>query len=148
MGRFSTAFICKKIEESIMNAPSEDVKDYLVGVSALALEFATNLFISEMMDEPDECTCIYDTGGTPAEPHITYERPTFQIRVRGVRGEYQDAYDLAQAIKIELNGVNNETIATSRYIGIWLNSDIIFVGYDEKHRPLFSINFRAHRTDA
>lgn len=131
-----------------MNAPSEDIKDYLVTISALALEYATDLFISEMPDEPNDCVCIYDTGGAPAEPHITYERPTFQIRIRGERGKYQDAYDLAQAIKIELNGINNETIATSRYIGIWLSSDIIFVGYDKKHRPLLSINFRAHRTNA
>lgn len=131
-----------------MNAPSEDVKDYLIGISSLVLEFATDLFISEMPDQPDACTCIYDTGGPPAEPHITYERPTFQIRVRGARGKYQDAYSLAQAIKIELNGLNDETISTSRYIGVWLVSDIIFVGYDDKHRPLLSINFRAHRTDA
>jgi len=131
-----------------MNAPSEDIKDYLVTVSALTLTFATNLFISEMPDTPSDCVCIYDTGGAPAEPHITYERPTFQIRVRGDRGKYQDAYDLAQAIKVELNGIHNATITTSRYIAIWLVSDIIAVGYDEKHRPLLSINFRAHRTNA
>lgn len=131
-----------------MNAPSEDVKDILIGISALALEYAVNLFISEMPDTPDECVCIYDTGGAPATPHISYERSTFQVRVRGNRGAYQDAYDLAQAIKIELNGINNVTIATTRYIGIWSAMDIIFVAYDEKHRPLLSINFRAHRTDA
>lgn len=131
-----------------MNAPSEDIKDHLIGVSVLTLTFGTDLYISEMPDEPHECVCIYDTGGAIAEPHITYERPTFQIRVRGARGKYQDAYDIAQAIKVELNGANGITLGTSRYIGIWLVSDIIFVGYDEKHRPLLSINFRAHRTNA
>lgn len=131
-----------------MNAPSEDIKDHLIAVSALALEYAVNFFISEMPDTPDECVCIYDTGGETAEPHMTYERPTFQIRMRGARGGYGDAYDLAQAIKIELNGINDVIIVTTRYIGIWLISDIIFVGYDEKHRPLLSINFRAHRTNA
>ncbi len=131
-----------------MNAPSEDIKDYLIVVSALALDYATDLFISQMPDTPDACTCIYDTGGLLAEPNISYERPTFQIRVRGARGGYQIAYDLAQAIKIELNGLANTTLGISRYIGVWLDSDIIFVGYDEKDRPLLSINFRAHRTDA
>ena len=129
-----------------MNAASEDTKDLLVQESALTLIYANNLFISEMPDSPDECVCIYDTGGENSEPSYTYERPAIQVRVRGNKGKYQDAYDLATGIKNVLNGAST-TINSARYIGIWSVGDVIFIAYDDNHRPLLSINFRAHRTD-
>ena len=131
-----------------MNAPSEDIKDILEGMSALALIFATDLFISEMPDEPDQCVCIYDTGGEPAEVNYIYEKPTIQIRVRGAKGAYLATHELAQSIRDTLNGLNNETWNGARYVGIWAMGDVLFINYDDNHRPIFTINFRIHRTEA
>jgi len=131
-----------------MNPPSEDIKDILEGTSALALTFKTDLFISEMPTSPDDCVCIYDTGGDPPEADYTYERPTIQVRIRGARGRYRDAHNFAQAIRDTLNGEHNYMINQTRYLAIWTVGDVLFVGYDDNHRPLLTINFRLHRTNA
>ena len=130
-----------------MNPPSEDIKDILAAVSSLALTFATDLFVSEMPMEPDQCVCVYDTGGESPEGDYIYERPTVQVRVRGVKGDYLVAHELAQSIRDTLNGEHNHTINGARYIGIWGVGDVIFAGYDDNHRPLLTINFRLHRTN-
>jgi hypothetical protein len=131
-----------------MNPPSEDISTMLDGVSALALDLGTNLFISEMPPTPDLCVGIYDTGGDEAELNYVYERPSVQVRVRGDKGAYREGHELAQSIKNELHGTANSTIGTSRYVLIVGQGDILFVGYDDNHRPEFTVNFSIHRTDA
>ena len=131
-----------------MNAPSHDIQDILVATSSLALTFATDLFVSEMPDTPDECVCVYATGGFEPEANFVYERPTVQIRVRGSRGAYVAAHNLTQSIRDALHGLANHTINGARYIGIWCESDILSLGYDKNHRPMLSVNFRIHRTEA
>lgn len=131
-----------------MNPPSEDIKDILAAASALALTFATDLFVSEMPATPDLCVTIYDTGGFDPDVNFVYDRPTVQIRVRGDRGEYLVAHGLAQTIRDLLSGEHNYTINGARYIAIWAQGDIISVGYDDNHRPILTINFRLHRTNA
>lgn len=131
-----------------MQPPSEDIKDYLEGISSLALTFATDLFISEMPTTPDNCVCIYDTGGYEPEANYTYQRPTIQVRVRGAKGEYLAAHEQAQAIRDELHGLHNETINSARYVGIWQEGDIISAGQDDNKRPNVTMNFRIHRTTA
>ena len=129
-----------------MKPPSEDIKDILEATSSLGLTFATDLFISEIPTDPDQCVCIYDTGGYDPEVNCTYEKPTIQVRVRG--GDYLVAHGLAQDIRDVLNGEYNCTINGARYIGIWAEGDILFVEYDNNHRPLLTVNFRLHRTNA
>ena len=131
-----------------MNAPSEDIADVLALASACALTVGTDLFCNFMPSTPDACTAVYDTGGEAPEPGFNYERPTFQVRVRGDKGDNRPAHEHAQACRDELNGTNNYTINSARYIGIWCVTDVIFVGYDDNNRPIFTVNLRAHRTDA
>lgn len=131
-----------------MQPPSEDIKDYLEGVSSLALTYGTDLFISEIPKEPDNCVCIFDTGGYDPEAQYIYQRPTIQVRVRGAKGEYLAAHEQAQAIRDELHGLHNETINGVRYVGIWQEGDIISVGQDDNKRPNVTMNFRIHRTTA
>lgn len=133
-----------------MNAPSEDIKTILEAESSLGLTLATNLFISEMPDNdesPDECVAIMDSGGETAEPDYVYQKPFVSIQVRGNRGDYTVAYALADDIRTALHGLANYEIASSaRYIGIWCEGDVIAVGRDQKKRPMFTVNFRMHRT--
>ena len=131
-----------------MNSPAFDIKDILAATSSLALTFATDLFISEMPDIPDECVCVYDTGGYEPEANFVYERPTVQVLVRGSKGDYVTAHNLTQSIRDVLHGLANHTINAARYIGIWCESDIMSLGYDKNHRPMLSVNFRIHRTEA
>lgn len=131
-----------------MNSPCEDIKDILEDESALGLEFGTNLFISEMPMTPDQCVVLYDTGGFNSEVNYIYERPTVQIRVRGNRGVYDSTYDLIKDIKDLLHGLTNEEINSARYIGIWIEGDVLSLGYDDNQRIMFSVNLRIHRTNA
>jgi hypothetical protein len=131
-----------------MNPPSEDIKDMLVASAAgTGLTFGTDIHISHMPDTPDLCVAVYDTGGEPPEPHLVYNKPTAQVRVRGDRGGYEAAWSLAETIRDALNGVNNEVWNSTRYIGIWATGDILFIHYDDSKRPVLSVNFRIHRTN-
>lgn len=129
-----------------MNPPSVDIKDLIEGEASLGLTFATNLFIGQMPESPDACVCLYDTGGYPGEANYLYERPTLQARVRGAKGEYLTAHNLAQQIRDLLHAMHNEIINGARYVGIWTETDVLSLGVDEHQRPNFTINFRSHRT--
>lgn len=131
-----------------MNAPAEDIKDILENISALGFTFATDLFVGEMPVTPDACVTIYDTGGYAPEVDYVYERPTIQIRVRGAKGEYQNGHGLAQDIRDALNGLTGYIVNSARYVGIWCEGDVMALGNDDNNRPLFTVNFRLHRTDA
>jgi len=131
-----------------MNPPSVDIKDILEGTSSLGLTFATDLFVSEMPTTPDACVCIYDTGGEDPEVNYTYERPHVQVRVRGDKGGYETAQELAQSIRDTLSGTADYTINGARYVGMWALGDVMFIEYDDNQRPEFTVNFRLHRTSA
>jgi len=135
-----------------MNSPADDVRVMLEGESSLALTLGENLYVSEMPDEipggPGVCVGLYDSGGFPPQPNFTYEYPTVQVQVRGLAGGYMEAYAMAQAILIALNGTFDVTIDSVRYVGVWAMQSPLFVGRDERNRPLFTINFRLHRGDA
>jgi hypothetical protein len=132
-----------------MNPPSEDIKDILISSAAgIDLTFGTNLFISSMPDSPDLCACIYDTGGSEPEHNYNYMRPTIQTTIRGKKSTgYRDAWKLAETIRNVLYAIHNETWNGTWYIGVWAETDIFFVGYDENKRPLLTVNFRIHRSE-
>ena len=128
-----------------MNAPSDDIKDILEGLSSLALTFATDLFVAKRPPLPDQCVTVYDSGGYDPQAN-DYERPTVQVIVRGLKGGYRTAYALAKSIKDELHEYANQTVNSTRYIAIYTQGDILSLGEDENGRPLLSVNFRIHRT--
>lgn len=134
-----------------MNPSSVDIADMIEAETGLQLDRGTNLFVSELPDVgnvPDRAVGVYDTGGFPSEVDYEYERPTVQVRVRGNRGDYLGTHTLAQAIRNLLSGTANVIVNGARYIGIWDMSDILFLGYDDRHRPLVTLNLRLHRTSA
>jgi len=94
----------------------------------------------------DLAVAVTDTGGYRAQGNFTWRRPTIQVLVRGPRGDYDAGYAMALDCMNELHAIADETIAGARYIMILASSDILFAGYDESHRPLFSVNFEIQRT--
>lgn len=131
-----------------MNPPSQDIAAILEAESDLALAFAVNLHTYQMPDTPDACVCIYDSGGYVGQENVEYWKPTFQVKVRGAKGDSRTAYLLAQAIRDRLHAAHNETVNGARYIGIWMETDVLTIGPDQNARPQFTINFRADRTSA
>ncbi len=136
-----------------MNPVSEDIKDILVSSSVGAGAFAATtgwaIHIGGLPDGenvPDTCISITDTGGERPEPNYVYQYPTAQIMIRGAVGAYMTAYAKAEEIRDALHARVNESWNTTRYIQILCMSDIGFVAWDDKKRPLFSVNFIIHRT--
>jgi hypothetical protein len=140
-----------------MNPSSKDLRSHInSNPSAITetLVIATNLHIALMPDTPDLCVCLYDHPGQAPTPQIDgvvgmsyrYDKPNVQVIVRGNQNGYSDAYTLAEEIKELLRQIHNVEIASTRYIGVWASSDIADLGFDEKVRPIFSINFVVHRT--
>lgn len=130
-----------------MRAPSIDIADLLEGETSLGLSIAGNLFVSEMPEKAGLVVSVYDSGGMPQEVNYSYKRPNVQVRVRGAVGKYEDAYNMAQDIQDFLLAQRRPVVNGSLYIGIWALSDVQFVGYDESHRPLVTVNFRMDRTE-
>jgi hypothetical protein len=138
-----------------MNPVSEDIKDMLIDSTLAVGEFAAttgwSIYISQMPDDdrtPDTCIAVLDSGGSAPDPDPEKDigNPTVQILIRGSRMGYQAAWDKARAIFAGLHGRANETWNDSRYIQIFASSDIISLGYDERQRPLLSLNFAVMRT--
>ena len=128
-----------------MNSPAVDIAGILAtaGVGTIS----TDLFVSEQPKTPDECVTVFDTGGFPPESNYVYRKPTVNVRVRGKRGGYRNAYAVAKSIVDALHDKTNEDIdSANRIIAIWCMGDIIALGKDDDERPLLSVNFRIHRT--
>jgi hypothetical protein len=132
-----------------MNPSSKDLRSHINSNPSDITEtlvIGTNLHIALMPDTPDLCVCLYDHPGQAPNPSYRYDKPNVQIIVRGKQNGHADAYALAESIKELLRQVHNVEISSTRYIGVWVSSDIADLGFDEKVRPVFSINFVVHRT--
>jgi len=129
-----------------MNPATIDIKDLLEAESDLGLMFQTNLFVNEMPDKPDACVCVYAGPGRPPEPQHDYKKPAVQVRIRGAKGDPDTAHRLGESILRSLHQTTNHSAGGARYLGIWARTDVNFVGFDDNHRPLFTVNFDTERT--
>ncbi len=125
-----------------MNSPAVDIKDYLLQQSALSastleLVFGTNLFVGILPETSVITTMITDTAGSPAEPNDIH-RSVIQVLSRGLKGEYGNGYSKISEIIEELHELANTTIGGTKYIQVWITTEITFVGNDTKDRPVFS----------
>lgn len=134
------------------NMPSQDIADMLVddAVGAKADTIWINKEPSDAaLKVPDAFLIIYDTGGfDPEATGKNFDKPTVNIRVKGISGDYAGAQTMVQAVKASLHQRDPETKNSTRYMGIWQVGEIAFVEYDENNRPVFTANFRMHRTYA
>lgn len=129
-----------------MNAPTEDIKDFLMSYdssSSPVYEFGENLFISNEPDSPDTCITLIDTGGFDPEVSAVYEKPTIQIRSRSNPGSYEQAYNSLKTVVDLLHG-NRFEINSTHYV-LWQQGDIFNLGKDENNRPILTANMRIHR---
>ena len=133
------------------NLPSEDVGIMLEAESGFSLTYATNLFINKQpggLPRTEPIALIYDSSGfSPEATGKIFEKPTIMVRVIGPDGDYTGARDLVMNIKAALHLRTPDTVGGSRYMGIWQTGEIAFVGYEDDNKPVFTVNFRIHRTN-
>lgn len=132
------------------NLPSIDISAMLVD-DGVGVE-ATTLFINKEPHEQDlkdgaAIAIIYDSGGfDPDATGDVLDKPTVNVRVKGKPGDHAGAASMIQAIKAALHQRTPETKNGARYLGIWQIGEVAFVEYDERNHPIFTGNFRMHRT--
>lgn len=131
-----------------MESTAKEIMQYLAdnGVGAIAATSGWSLGVSREIERPDTAITLYDTGGGEPNPDIELYESTFQVRVRG--RDYLAAYDKQQEIRdllilptVRQLGENGLT----RYIGIWMQSDILNIGRDDNDRILLTANYRVQR---
>jgi len=129
------------------NPPSEDIKDILVGagIGTFAGTSGWGIYISREPETPDTVVTIYDTGGDPPSPKFLLDFPTVQVRIRGARQDYKNAFVKAQSVKDALLGVGQTTVNGTLYVGITQIGDINFIAYDDSERPIFTTNWQIIR---
>jgi len=137
-----------------MNAPSEDIKDYLEAYgesSGLGLDYADTLFIGKEPEKPMTCATIFDTSSFPPQLLLdgdeadVYEYPNIQIRVR--HKTYLEGWELLQSIVIALHGVNHTTVNGTLYTLIRCTSGPTLLDWDDNGRARFIANFNIQRTE-
>lgn len=99
--------------------------------------------VGKLGDDPDQQVCFYDSGGMNPNAKWLLDYRSIQVVARGKPNEYGNAYSKIQAVKDTLLGLEPVTLVSGdRIDGITGIGDITFLHYDEKSRPVFSVNFR------
>lgn len=122
----------------------EAVGDYLAANGHGTL--GTDLFLAVMPDEPDVMRCVYETGGGAPDQTMgpaawAIDRPSLQVLCRAGRGDYPVARDEAEAIRLLLGAVVEQTLSGINVMRIAPSGGILPVGEDALGRPVVSINF-------
>lgn len=132
-----------------MKSAAMDIADVLVdaglGTFAGTDENSWGIYVSQEPIQPSMVVTCYDTGGEDANPAYLLDFPTIQTRIRGKKDSYQSTYTKAWSVREALLGIDPFTTAGgTRYDGVWMTSDIVYLGLD-LDRPIFVINWRIAR---
>ena len=130
-----------------MSSPAVDIKDFLIASGVV--DSGWDIHTSTIPDDattPDSCIGVFDSARGRSAPNYDYHYPFVQARVRGAIFGYSDGYAKAEEIHAALHAQTAVVIGGNKYIQILCESGPIFLGYDGKNRPLFTLNFSIHRT--
>lgn len=126
-----------------LNSPATDISSFLQA-QGVGTE-GTNLFIGREPADPDFVVSIYDTGGFLPNPKYLRDEPTIQVRVRGNKNDYNNAWIKMQEIKDVMLGAQLQVLNGTDYVLFVLATDPISLGYDESNRPLIVSNWNLVR---
>lgn len=101
------------------------------------------LKLGNLLPDPDQLIVFYDTGGLNPNPKWLVDQVNIQAIVRAGPNGYGDGYTKARAVRDSLLGLEPVTVGDDRIDGVTCLGDIGFIGYDDRQRPTFSVNFRA-----
>lgn len=131
-----------------MTSPADEFAEMLqtYGHGTIASSVGWNIAVGRENGEQNTVITCYDTGAfSDADPRYMRDFPTVQIRVRGNVGDYAGAFLKQEQIKETLIGRTAESVGTALYVGIYLLSDILSLGYDDNNRPIIVSNWRSVR---
>ena len=94
---------------------------------------------------PDQSIAIVPTGGFQREDRAFVDRPTFQIVVRAGKDTSSSLETKVAAVDAALNAFDG-TLSSRVYVDINRQGDYLWLGRDENGRPMYSLNYLAHRS--
>ncbi len=125
-----------------MASPAEVAGNQL-GSTIVGGSTGWTLRVGNLIDIPDRQVVMYDTGGESPNPAWLVDFYTFQAIIRTSPNAYGEGWTKAKEVKDKLLGMNSQTISGDIWVSVICKGDIGFIGYDDKDRAQFSINFRA-----
>lgn len=135
-----------------INLPSDDIRDKLTQANVTDWPYlgalkSSQIYVSDLPDSPATAVGIFDYD-SPGYQHLNGNKVSnaenLQIRVRAKK--YNNAFQIANNILMYLLSLGAFTIDDAEYHGIQKNSGPLFLGRDESHRTVFSVNVKAFRT--
>ena len=128
-----------------MNSAADDIATILED-EAVATR-ATDLFVGQEPDGPDNCLTIYDAGGgsilDALDPDAEAEIAEVQVRARN--NSYAAAVAALEAVKSAVNLKQWVEVGTTTYEGIWRSTSIIQLESDAKGRTVLVQTYRTLR---
>jgi len=126
-------------------SPAVGIKDILINEGIAALVESGNAWtvkVGRILESPDKLLACFDTPGLNPNPKWLVDYPTAQVFIRGPIDGYQAAWEKAKEVKDALVGRDPETLNGDLWDAILGMGDLIFVRFDERNRPIFTMNFR------
>jgi hypothetical protein len=127
-----------------MSSTAFEVAKFLAASGAGTFAGATgwSINVSREPVNPPTAVTVYDTGGEgPDTDEQDLLVHNFQIRVRAPN--YANAYAKHEEMRALLIGPDSIVMEGTRYVGVWVASDILAIGRDEGDRHLLTANYRA-----
>lgn len=129
-----------------MVSPATSIKDIIVTEGlAVASNPSTSQWlvkVSRLTEDQDRMLSCFDTPGQNPNPKWLLDFPTAQVMIRGDIDGYDAAWTKGKQVQDVLLGRDPEVVNGDSFYSITGLGDLVFLRYDEKNRPLFSVNFR------
>lgn len=126
-----------------MASPAEEASTRLTTAAICGGSTGWFAGVGKLIQDPDKQVVVCDTGGYKPNPKWLLNSPTIQVMVRGEPHQYSAAYAKSKEVSDNLLGCDPfVTAGSNRWDGVNGIGDITYVGSDDSHRPIFSINFR------
>lgn len=96
---------------------------------------------------PIRQVCVTPTGGFASEQRAPITRPSFQVRVMGSTAEGATLDTKVQAVIDALNFKDGSIgVSSWVYADIRMAGDRLYLGRDERQRPVYAVNFDTVRS--
>jgi len=107
---------------------------------------ATDLFLSQMPDDPDLCVVVLENTG--ASPDMTFgtsvatiEKPRIRVVARASQNDYVTCKTKIEAARTVLGAVRNQTLQSTKIICILDTTGTYPLNFDGEDRPLLACDF-------
>lgn len=108
----------------------------------------TNIFLSQMQDEPDVAVCLFEGQNAPplysfGASAILGSRPRIRVIARAGRHDYVAARAKIQAVLDSLGVIRSESISGVSFKCVLATTDIYPLNRDAEERPVLAVDFVA-----